>query len=342
MEAPGWVCIAAADGPRRAAAKQPAARRDGQGEGGCPRSPARPTNPLSIPGLIPTFRPLSTKRPPTQIGSFPRPVTALAPQPALDSIPALRAPARLVLPVFEGPLDLLLHLVKVHEMDIHDIAIAEITRQYIDYLSAMQELNLEVAGDFLVMAATLLNIKSRSLLPALPREEGEEAAEEEEVDEILSLQELVRRLVEYRKFKEISADLRALESSNAGVWYRAQPLAAIPGSDTELPRQDIRALYDAFVGVLKQVRAKPQHTVRRERFTVEEKILELREALRREGRVNCGRLFERCVDKDEVIAFFLALLEMAKGLEITIAQADTGSEILVAPWREMEPAIHGA
>ena len=268
-------------------------------------------------------------------------MTALIPAPpsgsSPDSLPPLLAPARLVLPVFEGPLDLLLHLVKVHEMDIHDIQIAEITRQYLDYLQAMRELDLDVAGDFLVMAATLLNIKSRSLLPKL---EGEASAlvDEEEIDEILSTQELIRRLVEYRKFKEISLELRSLEDEHSGVFYRAQALSFIPGSEVELPRQDIRLLFDAFVGVLKQVRAKPHHTVLRERFTVEEKIAEVRELLHRDGNINTRRIFERCVTKDEVIAFFLALLELAKMLEITIAQADTGSDILIAPWNEVAVA----
>ena len=128
--------------------------------------------------------------------------------------------------------------------------------------------------------------------------------------------------------------MRELENRNAGVYYRASAMQGIPGSETELPRQDIRALYDAFVTVLKTVRAKPQHTVHRERFSVDEKMDEMRELLRREGRVNCTRVFERCVHKDEAIAFFLALLELAKQLEITIAQAECGSDILVAPWNE--------
>src|SRR5690606_2417623 len=128
----------------------------------------------------------------------------------------------------------LLHLVKVHEMDIHEIQIAEITRQYLEYLLAMQELNLEVAGDFLVMAATLLNIKSRSMLPR--REEDDEESsqpDEEEIDEILSTQELIRRLVEYRKFKEISSNLRGLELANSGVYYRAEMVTVIPGMESE-------------------------------------------------------------------------------------------------------------
>lgn len=244
-----------------------------------------------------------------------------------------RAPKRVVLPVFEGPLDLLLHLVKVHEMDIYDIQIAEITRQYIDYLGAMAELDLDIAGDFLVMAATLLNIKSRSVLPR--QEEEDDAIEgEEEIDEIMSTQELIRRLVEYRKFKDLSARLRGKEKDNAGVFYRSEVLTTIPGVETEIPRQDIRALYDAFVTVLKTVRSQPRHLIYRERFTVDEKMIELREVLRTDRQINLTRIFERSVDKEEVICFFLAILEMAKLQEITVAQADGNSDILLAPWDE--------
>jgi len=250
-----------------------------------------------------------------------------------DAVAQIQTPRRLRLSFFEGPLDLLLHLVKVNEMDIYDIEIAEITRQYLEYLEAMRDLNLEIAGDFLVMAATLLNIKSRALLP---RREGEDedVSPEEEIDEILSTQDLIRRLVEYRKFKDISHQLKDLEEQNQGVFYRAAPVQTIPGRDEELPRQDIRALYDAFVTVLRQVRQRPTHIILRERFTVEEKILEVRELLRRDRSVNTRLLFSRCVDKDEVITFFLALLELAKMLEITIAQADVGGDIFVAPWDE--------
>ncbi|MCB2155249.1 segregation/condensation protein A [bacterium] len=249
-------------------------------------------------------------------------------EPISESLPTIE---RIQLPIFEGPLDLLLHLVKVNEMDIYDIEISTITQQYIDYITTMSDLNLEIAGDFLVMAATLLNIKSRALLPKLEEDAGQD---EEEIDEILSTQELIRRLVEYRKFKEISSNLRDLEEANSGVFYRAQVVPIIPGSEQEIPRQDIRLLYDAFVKVLKQVRVRAEHHVYRERFTVDEKILEVRERLRGERQINCGRLFERCVDKEEVICFFLALLELARLQEITIAQAETYEDILIAPWDE--------
>src|SRR5690606_19728656 len=117
---------------------------------------------------------------------------------------------------FEGPFDLLLHLVRVNEMDIHDISISVITRQYLEYLDIMRELDLELAGEFLVMAATLIRIKARTLLPVPPDQEEQE----EEIDEILSARELVRQLVEYRKFKEAAMKLRKKEEETSRLIFR--------------------------------------------------------------------------------------------------------------------------
>ncbi|MBI1290545.1 segregation/condensation protein A [bacterium] len=250
-------------------------------------------------------------------------MTALPPQPI---------PHRFVLDVFEGPLDLLLHLVKVSEMDIHDIQIAAITDQYLDYIYAMKDLDLESVGDYLVMAATLLNIKSRSLLPKSPTEE--EASAEEEIDEILSTQELIRRLVEFRRFKELAHKLRSAEEENSRLFYRTNTLPVVPGADTEIPRQDILALFDAFARVLKKVRVEKQHEVVPEQYSVEEKVGDIREKLRVNKQINFTRVFETCASRMEVVCYFLAILEMAKSREITLAQAGNFEDILVEPWDE--------
>jgi segregation and condensation protein A len=249
----------------------------------------------------------------------------------MSAVPA-PAPHRLHLEFFEGPLDLLLHLVKVNEMDIYDIEISTVTTQYMEYLTAMQQLDLEVAGDYLVMAATLLNIKSRALLPRNPIEE--ELNAEEEIDEILSTQELIRRLVEFRKFKELAHELRGREEENSRIFYRANIVQVIPGAETELPRQDILTLFDAFAKVLKRVRTSTDHHVATESFTVEEKVVQIRERLRAFKQVNLSRVFESCVTKGEVICYFLAILELARMREITLAQADTFEDILIEPWDE--------
>lgn len=239
-------------------------------------------------------------------------------------------PARFRLQVFEGPLDLLLHLVKINEMEIYDINIAEITQQYMDYVTAMQEVDLDLAGDYMVMAATLLNIKSRSLLPKNPTED--ELSDEEEIDEILSTQELIRRLVEFRRFKELASTLRSREEENSRLFYRSNVVSFIPGSESELPRQDIVMLFDAFASVLKRVRREAQHEVVNEPYSVEEKVTDIREKLRIGKQVNLSRVFEACTTKMEAICFFLAVLEMAKLREITIAQAGPFEDILLEPW----------
>lgn len=239
-------------------------------------------------------------------------------------------PHRFRLQVFEGPLDLLLHLVKINEMDIHDIEISQITRQYLEYVAALQELNLELAGDFLVMAATLMNIKSRSLLPSNPMEE--EGSAEEEIDEILSTQELIRRLVEYRKVKQLASALHDRVEENNRIYYRANVVPVVPGAEEDLPRQDIRTLFDAFARVIKKVRVEVSHDILSESFTVEEKTQEIRERLRTHRQINFTRVFEACVSKGEVVCYFLAILEMAKLREITLAQAGPFEDILVEPW----------
>lgn len=241
-------------------------------------------------------------------------------------------PHRLKLDVFEGPLDLLLHLVKINEMDIQEIKVSEITLQYMAYLSAMQDLDLEIAGDYLVMAATLMNIKSRSLLPKSQLEE--ELSQEEEIDEILSTQDLIRRLVEYRKIKEMASKLRDREEENSRLFYRATVVPVVPGSDEELPRQDILNLFDAFARVLKRVKTDVQHHVSHEEFTVDEKVDQIREKLRTGRQINFGRVFETCVSKQEVVCYFLAVLELARMREITLAQAGPFEDILVEPWDE--------
>lgn len=241
---------------------------------------------------------------------------------------------KFTLPVFEGPLDLLLHLVKVQEMEITDIEISRITAQYLEALQTMEALQLEVAGDFLVMAATLLNIKLRMILPQ--EASTEEAIPEEEIDEILSTQDLIRKLVEYRRFKELSATLREFEIQNKGVVYRTQAVMSVPGAKSEIPRQDIRILYDAFSKVLRRIRTQPQHTVQKERFTTDDKLVELRSRIQLGHHLNMNRLFERCTDKEEVITYFLAILELAKLREITIAQAGSYEEIFIAPWNDSQ------
>lgn len=231
--------------------------------------------------------------------------------------------------LFEGPLDLLLHLIKINEMDISDVRLTEITGQYLAYLDAMKELNLEIAGEYLVIAATLLQIKSRSLLPPDPTEAASDA---EEIDAAVSTRQLLRRLIEFRKFKELAQRLKGLEEDNRGVFYRANILPVYPGPRAEPETQDIRILFDAFARILRFARTRPIHTVHRQAFRVEDKLVELREVIRSQSKINLREVFQRCICKEEIIVTFLATLEMARLREVTIAQPATFDDIYLAPW----------
>ncbi|AXA35372.1 MAG: segregation/condensation protein A [Candidatus Hydrogenedentota bacterium] len=219
------------------------------------------------------------------------------------------------LPVFEGPFDLLLHLVKINEMDIYDIPIAEITRQYLDYLHVMQELDLEVAGEFLVMAATLIHLKARTLLPAPPEPEEQE----EELGAIMSARELMRQLVEYRKYKEAAAALREREEAAARVLYRIASVEVVPERTKELSL-DVSLLYRAFARVLRYVDVQPYRPDLVEQFTVEEKIQYIEDLLRRESEIDLTKLFGRCLNKLEIITTFMAVLELTRLRRIRIVQ----------------------
>jgi len=187
---------------------------------------------------------------------------------------------------FQGPLDLLLHLIRKNEIAITDIPIALITEQYLDYLTLMKELNLDVAGEYLLMASTLLHIKSKMLLPSSPEEE-EEGGEDPRA-------ELVRRLLEYEKYKEAATELERRPLLDRDVFIRAVP------SGTEEPEQEEKIdvnlfeLLEAFRKVLE--RAKPEfiHEVMLEQITVEDKIQDILSLLQRENRsVAFYRLFRK-------------------------------------------------
>ena len=180
------------------------------------------------------------------------------------------------LEVFEGPLDLLLYLIKKDELEIHDIPIETITTQYVQYLELMQMLDLNVAGEFLVMAATLMMIKSRMLLPAEERPELEAEEEDPRWD-------LVRQLVEYKKFKDAALHLEALELRREDIFGR-DGAEAVLGQEPDVALHDV-GLFDlisAFSDALKKVKSEELREIFAERFTVAEKIELLGDRLRRE------------------------------------------------------------
>ena len=228
---------------------------------------------------------------------------------------------RLKLGVFEGPLDLLLYLVKKDELDIADIPIEKVAKQYVEYLDAMKELDLDVAGEFLVMAATLMLIKSRMLLPAEEREEEE--AEEED-----PRWELVRQLVEYKKFKDTALALEGMEERREGIFGR-EGVEATLGPDDGVALKDV-GLFDlvkAFSGALKKLEAGGLREIFADRWTVAEKMESLEGRLRREKRFSLSSVLKGMESRQEIVCVFLALLEMIRLHRVRATQAETHGEI---------------
>lgn len=209
---------------------------------------------------------------------------------------------------FEGPLDLLLHLIKKHEVNIYDIPIALITAQYLDVIELMHEMNLDVAGEFLVMAATLIHIKSRTLLP---RPETAAAVEGEEED---ARDALVRRLVEHRKFKAAAELLHEREQVRAAQWQRPdERVAALAGDDYEPELEvDLFSLLNAFQSVLNRLKARPKTLLPAEQVPIEVRMEQLLERLSEHEACGFEALFADCDDRAGLIVTFLALLEMIR------------------------------
>ncbi len=237
---------------------------------------------------------------------------------------------RVKLPVFEGPFDLLLHLVKENQMDIYDIEIAKITEQYLQYIEQAEELNIELAGEFLVMAATLIAIKSRALLPAPSLEEAPEAQE----DELTSTRALIRQLVEYRRFKEAAQTLAQREEEHSRVFYRTKVIPIVaPEADGQV-MENLEALFSAFSRVLRYATSKDFHRVIEERFRVEDKITDIEHRLRHGGQISLRDLFARCIHKIETIVTFLALLELCRRRRIRLKQETLFDDVIATAVEE--------
>ncbi len=214
------------------------------------------------------------------------------------------------LDVFEGPLDLLLYLIRKNQIDIYDIPVAEITQQYLDMLDLMRTLNLDVAGEFLVMAATLTHIKSKMLLPAPP--EGEEDEEEED-----PRKELVDRLLEYERYRDAALSLERKEILERDVFTRK---VAEDGEDEEL-ELSIFELIEALQQVLRRSSHELIHEITLERISIEEKITEILDKLAAAGgEVEFMSLFAGDAIKEVIIITFLALLELVKMRMIKVYQ----------------------
>jgi segregation and condensation protein A len=235
----------------------------------------------------------------------------------------MTAPCTVSLPMFEGPLDLLLHLIKKNEVKITDIPIATITDQYLALLEEMPELNLDGAGEYLVMAATLTYIKSRMLLPAPP--DDEEAAEDPRA-------ELVQQLVEYQRFREVAVALgeRSVLNRDVFVGGGEVPEPGLPGEEPLAVRDaSLGDLLDALRDVLRRLRPPPAHEVRPEALSIEECVARILAHFALGETVAFGSLFAPEAHRAEVIITFLALLELIRLRVLRARQPEQFGEIVL-------------
>lgn len=237
------------------------------------------------------------------------------------------------LEVFEGPLDLLLYLIKKDEVEIYDIPIGRITTQYMEYLELMKILNLEIAGDFIVMASTLMLIKSRMLLP------DEERGPVEEDDEDDPRWDLVRQLVEYKKFKDAAGFLEYLEEEQENVFGREGEHVEL-GSRPEVGMQDVGIfdLITALNDALERVPEEDLQEIFAEQFSVAEKVDDLLERTGKGKSISLSRLFIGMRSRQEIVCTFLAVLELIKLNRLHARQDSHFEEIVIEQVEESDEA----
>lgn len=246
----------------------------------------------------------------------------LAPRPEEDAGRGTPGGYQVVLPTFEGPLDLLLHLIEQHELDIRDIPIAFVAKKYVEYIVLMEELNIDIASEYLVMAATLTHIKSKMLLPVPP------ADQEDDEDEGLDPRaELVRRLLEYQKYKRAAEQLGGGDVLGRDVFVRGLPAPSVEGP-APLAGLSLFKLLDAFQSVLSRANQKIDHQIDLERFSITDRINQLVDLLQVHKKLNFEQLFEGATSRGDLIVTFLALLEMTR-LRMTRLEQEAPLEPIV-------------
>ncbi len=231
------------------------------------------------------------------------------------------------LPVFDGPFDLLLHLIREEQVDIYDIPIARITDQYLEYLARMEELDLDIASEFLVMAATLLTIKARMLLPRPQTEEGEEED---------ARAELVHDLLEYMRFKEAAAQMSQLRETSSRLIRRPNEqelYVNLFSEENPLSGKTLSDLQAAFDKVLEKAAKKETvFSIQREQVTLRDKLDQLFSLITgREQGVRFSDAFTGCVSRMELVVTFLALLELIRQRVIRVSQDNQFGEIYMFP-----------
>lgn len=229
------------------------------------------------------------------------------------------------LPAFEGPMDLLLYLIRRNEVDIYDIPIETVTRQYIDILSSMEKLDLEIAGEFFVMASTLMYIKSRMLLPKKDQGSNEDVEE----DDIDPRWELVQQLLEYRKFKEASVDISKLIENSQDLIARIGPREALEAVERPLKPVDRLELWNTFNQVLRRLAERiTEGEINAEQITVADRMEFVINKSLKKPNFLFSELFESTTTVTTIIATFLAVLELTRLGKIRIQQETAFADIL--------------
>lgn len=228
---------------------------------------------------------------------------------------------------FEGPLDLLLHLIKKSNIDIYDISLSDITNQYLEYIHQMEELNLDIASEYLVMATELLEYKSRSLLPKKIEDDKEEEDPKEE---------LIKRLVDYKKYKEITSEFKKLEDIRSEIYTKTpsniNEYDEKVINNSELSVNDLISAFKKFID--RKEYEKPLNTkITTKELSVSDRIIKIKEILKTKNEVNFIDLFDK-LTKDYVVVTFLSILEMSKNKEIEIKQDNNFGNIIIKEVKE--------
>ncbi len=226
------------------------------------------------------------------------------------------------LPVFEGPLDLLLHLIEERELDITKVSLAVVTDQYLEYIDHLETVEPEKLADFLIVAAQLLLIKSRTLLPQPPAEPEEE---EEDIGD-----ELVRRLIEYRKFKSAAQDLRFREDHGLRAYARLLP-PPYPDGTVRLEGVTLDVLVEAVrQAMVAQVASSADEVVTPLRMSLSDTIARLEDLLREQGRLGFSTLLQQATSRMEIVVTFIALLQLMKRRKVVVEQSELFGEIWIS------------
>lgn len=237
---------------------------------------------------------------------------------------------KVVLEAFEGPMDLLMHLIEKEKVDIYDIPIAKITDQYIEYIQGMQNIDLNLTSEFLVMAATLLEIKSKMLLPKSSSDD-----EQLEMEEADPREELVRRLVEYKKFKLVAENLKTKGDTQSKIFFKQkEELEEFMEQDSfELEKIDFKELFLAYMNILNKSKESIKKInlaeIQRDELTIEDCMDDLENVIKEKKKVKFNELFKEDSTKNRVVVIFLSILELIKLKKIKVVQEKNFGDIVI-------------